>query len=140
MVKLQEALRRAINQGLDLVEVSPVAQPPVCRIVNFGKFTYQLEKQDRKSRAKQKKTDLKVIRLSLTIGTHDRQMREERTKEFLDEGHKVKIELILRGRENAHRERAKQMIRDFITLLGNGVKVEQAVTHVGNRFTTIIGR
>lgn len=139
VVSLQDALRAARERGLDLVEVSPVAQPPVCRILDYGKFMYQMERQDRKSKSKQKKVDLKGIRLSLTISEHDRNVRVERARKFLEEGHKVKVEIILRGRENQHRDRARAMVNDFLTALGDSIKIEQTVTLQGNRFTAIVG-
>lgn len=120
------------------MEVSPVAQPPVCRIVDFGKFVYQIERQDRKNKARQKKVELKGIRLSLRISDHDMEVRRDRSRKFLDAGHKVKIEVILRGRENQHRDRARALVEEFIKGLGEGVKVESPVTLQGNRFNAII--
>lgn len=120
------------------MEVSPVAQPPVCRIVDFGKFTYQLERQERKNKAKLKKVELKNIRLSLTIGDHDRGVRREQALKFLQDGNKVKIELIMRGRENQHRDRARNLMEDFMKNIGDGVKIESPITLQGNRFNVII--
>lgn len=140
VVKLTEALRMARERGLDLVEVSPVAQPPVCRILDYGKLVYQQERQSRQLRTKQKKVEVKGIRLSLKIGQHDSDVRQAQTRRFLDAGNKVKIELILRGRENAHQERAREIIRDFIASLGEGIVVEQQMSKLGNRLTTVIGK
>ncbi len=120
------------------MEVSPVAQPPVCRIVDFGKFSYQLERQERKNKAKQKKVELKSIRLSLTIGDHDLGVRREQALKFLQDSNKVKIELIMRGRENQHRDRARALMEEFIKKLGDQVKIEGAVTLQGNRFNAIM--
>lgn len=140
IVKLQDALRMSRERGFDLVEVSPVAQPPVCRILDYGKLIYQQERQGRQLRTKQKRVEVKGIRLSLKIGEHDTEVRRGQSRKFLDAGHKVKIELILRGRENAHQERAKDIIREFIQSLGDGIIVEQAVGRLGNRFITVIGK
>ncbi|MBI3956479.1 MAG: translation initiation factor IF-3 [Candidatus Kerfeldbacteria bacterium] len=140
IVKLQDALRMARERGMDLVEVSPVAQPPVCRILDYGKLIYQQERQSRQLRIKQKKVELKGIRISLKIGQHDLQMRESQSRKFLDAGNKVKIELILRGRENAHQQRAREIINQFIERLGPDVRVEQATGKLGNRLTTIIAK
>ena len=140
IVRLQDALRMARERELDLVEVSPVAQPPVCRIVDFGKLIYQQERQSRQLRTKQKRVEVKGIRLSLKIGQHDTEVRQVQSRKFLEAGHKVKIELILRGRENAHQERAREIIRDFIASLGDGIVVEQAMSKLGNRIITIIGK
>jgi translation initiation factor IF-3 len=140
VVTLQDALRMARERGLDLVEVSPVANPPVCRILDFGKLIYQQERQSRQHRTKQKKIEVKGIRLSLKIGKHDMDVRFAQSQKFLAVGNKVKIELILRGRENAHQERAKTIINDFIARLGEGVVVEQSLTKLGNRFITVVGK
>lgn len=138
VMSLQEALRTALQRGYDLVEVSPVAQPPVCRIVDYGKFLYQTERQDRKSKAKQRRVEVKGVRLSLTISKHDADVRRERAKKFLGEGNKVKLEMILRGRENQHRDRARAMMTQFIKDLGDDVRVEQPIGVQGNRFTAIV--
>ncbi len=133
-----EALRTARERGLDLVEVSPVAQPPVCRIVNYGRFTYQMERQERKSKSRQKKVEVKGIRLSLTISTHDTEVRRQRARKFLDEGHKVKVEMILRGRENQHRDRARTLLSEFVAALGADVRMESPVTQQGNRLNVLL--
>lgn len=138
VVPLSEALRTARERGLDLVEVSPVAKPPVCRIVDFGKFMYQMERQDRKSKSKVKRVEVKGIRLSLTIGEHDLEVRRARSRKFLNEGHKVKIEIILRGRENQHRDRARKLIEQFIKELGGEAKLESSIALLGNRFNAIV--
>ncbi|MFH1171426.1 MAG: translation initiation factor IF-3 C-terminal domain-containing protein, partial [bacterium] len=78
--------------------------------------------------------------LSLKIGEHDMEVRRTQSRKFLDAGNKVKIELILRGRENAHQDRAREIIREFITSLGEGIVVEQQMSKLGNRLTTIIGK
>lgn len=140
VVKLQDALRMARERGFDLVEVSPVTQPPVCRILDYGKYLYQQERLSRENRTKQRKIEVKGIRLSLKIGQHDMEVRQAQSRKFLDVGHKVKIELILRGRENAHQDRAKEIIRNFITSLGEGITIEQDIGRLGNRFIAIIGK
>lgn len=134
------ALALAQEKGLDLVEVAPMAQPPVCKILDFNAFQFQQEKQLRKAKAKQKKVELKGIRLTFRIGQHDRDTRKAQTMKFLDEGHKVMLEMRLRGRENAHPEFGQKVIEAFIQDLGPSIAVEQALSRQGNRFTTIIGR
>lgn len=139
ILPLEQALKMAIERGLDLIEVSPNAQPPVCRLEDYGKYIYKQEKQDRQNKARQKKVDVKVVRLSLNIGDHDVQVRAERSRKFLQEGHKVKVELMLRGRENAHQDRAREKIQVFIAGLGEGIKIEQPVSRLGNKLITVIG-
>jgi len=135
-----QALALAQSKGLDLVEVAPTARPPVCRILNFNAFLFQQEKQLRKARANQKKVELKGIRLTFRIGAHDRETRRLTALKFLDEGHKVLLEMRLRGRENALADYGRKVIEKFIADLGPGVVVEQPLGRLGNRFTTIVGR
>lgn len=134
------ALRTANERGLDLVEVSPLARPPVCRLTDFGKYLYQLEKQERQNRAKQKRIDVKGIRLSLKIGDHDAAVRRSQTLKFLEAGHKVKVEMILRGRERYYGDRAKEKMREFLSSFENAIRIEQPMTLQGNRLTAIISK
>src|SRR5258705_338822 len=97
-----QALALAQQQGLDLIEVSAQANPPVCRVVDFGKFKYERTKREREARKHQQATKLKEIKLRLNIDPHDYQIKLKHMTEFLDEGMKVKVSLFFRGRENAH--------------------------------------
>lgn len=135
-----QALTLAQSKGLDLVEIAPQARPPVCKILNFNAFLFQQEKKERKAKANQKKVDLKGIRLTFRIGQHDRDTRKKTALEFLDEGHKVLIEMRLRGRENALADHGRKVIESFIADLGENISIEQPLGRMGNRFTTIIGR
>ncbi len=96
---LEKALALAQESGLDLVEVSPNTHPPVCRIMDHGKFIYRQNKLDQKHRSKQKKNEVKGIRISLRTGEHDIQVKLKRAKKFLEEGNSIKVALIFRGRE-----------------------------------------
>ena len=102
VLKLSDALRKAQSLGLDLVEVAPNADPPVCRIIDFGKFRYQLAKQDKEK--KQASSKLKEIKFRVNIDPHDYHTKIRRSEEFLDKGNKVKVQLQFRGREMAHQE------------------------------------
>lgn len=134
------ALALAQERGFDLVEIAPMANPPVTKILDFGAFQFQLEKKERKAKAHQKKVDLKGIRLTFKMGPHDRDTRKAQTLKFLDEGHKIQLEMRLRGRENALKELAKQGIEQFARDLGDDVVVESSLTQNANRLTMIIGR
>ena len=138
-MRTAEALKLAQERGFDLVEVAPMAKPPVCRLDDFGAFKYRQEKAERKSKAKQKKVEVKGIRLSLKMGQHDFEHRVDRAKKFLAVGDKVKIEMILRGREMQHQDRARQKIDEFLKLVGE-TKVEQALSRQGKRYTMLIGQ
>lgn len=139
VVSIGDALDRAEASGLDLVEVSPQAQPPVVKIIDFGKLQYEKEKQLRKSKAKSKKVgDIKGIRLSVKIGDHDMMVRVSAGQKFLEKGHKLKVELQLRGREKAHPDLGKQVIERYVKLLERDTVVEQPIKRMGGRFSSIV--
>jgi translation initiation factor IF-3 len=102
VLRLDEAIRRARSMGLDLVEIAPNAQPPVCRIVDFGKFRYDLSKQEKDK--KQTTTKVKEIKFRVNIDEHDYLPKVRHAEDFLDKGNKVKVHLQFRGREMAHQE------------------------------------
>jgi translation initiation factor IF-3 len=102
VLRLDEAIRRARSMGLDLVEIAPNAQPPVCRIVDFGKFRYDLSKQEKDK--KQTTTKVKEIKFRVNIDEHDYLTKVRHAEDFLDKGNKVKVHLQFRGREMAHQE------------------------------------
>lgn len=135
-----QALAMAETKGLDLVEVAPMAKPPVCKILDFGAFVFQQEKKERKAKANQKKVDLKGIRLTFRIGQHDLDTRKVQSLKFLDQGHKIVLEMRLRGRENAHKDLARRQMEDFARSLGEDVATESPLSMLGNRLTMIVGR
>lgn len=133
------AIERAMNLGLDLVEVSPQANPPVAKIIDFGKLLYEQEKQMRKSRSQSKRSgEIKCIRLGAKIGDHDMMVRVNQAKKFFEKGYKVKAELLLRGREKAHPEIGKEVIARFVERLELDVALEQPITREGGKFTALI--
>jgi len=135
----REAIARAQEVYLDLVEVAPQARPPVAKIVDFGKLQYEQEKQDRKSRANTKKGgEIKGIRLSVGISDHDIQVRVEAGQKFLDKGNKIKLELRLRGRQKAHPEIAAEVLKKYISLLERETVIEQPIKRMGGQFTALI--
>lgn len=141
-LSIAKALSLAQQRGFDLVEVSPKAVPPVCRLLDYGQFKYQKEKEARVQKARAKKVDVKGMRLSVKMGQHDLDMRVTQSKEFLQEGHKIKIEIILRGREKEHGEIATQRINDFMKRLQESYQlyIEQPVTRSGGNVSAIVGR
>lgn len=134
------AQKLAEERGFDLVEVNPKGSPPVCKILDFGAYQYQQEKQERKQKAHQKKIDVKCIRLTLAIGKHDIEVRQKQAEKFLAEGHKVKIEIMLHGREITHQDLGRQIIFQFIKDLGENIIMEQMLTRQGRKFFTVICR
>lgn len=123
---------------MDLVEVAPNANPPVCKIMDFGKFLYDLDKAERKHRAKQKTGGLKELRISVKIGDHDLQLRNKRATEFLGQGYKVKISLRLLGREAMFADRGYQMVNDFIDRLSDQSTIIQAPKREGKIISAMI--
>ena len=137
-----EALRIAREREFDLVEVSPKEDPPVSRLLDFGTFKYQKAKEQRVQKAHAKKVEVKGIRLSVKIGQHDVEVRLAKALEFLADGDKLKLEIILRGREKAHGELATERINEFITLIEKTYQlyIEQPVTRQGGNVSAIVGR
>lgn len=129
VVQLEEALRQARLAGLDLVEVSRGTLPPVCKILDFGKYQYEQAKREKEMRKRQKKIEVKGIRLGLKTDDHDRLLKKKQTEEFLSEGDKVRVEIVLRGREKAHRPLARTILESFLRALGRPHVVEEAIAH-----------
>lgn len=130
----------AREKELDLVEVYPNAQPPVCKIMNYGSYQFTQAKKERKQKAKQKKIEVKGIRLSLNIATHDVEMRKNQALKFFQKGDKVKLEMILRGRERQFVARAKSIMEEFAKSLGENVLVEQPWTRQGGRLSMLLAK
>ncbi|MGB6974592.1 MAG: translation initiation factor IF-3 [Terracidiphilus sp.] len=119
-----DALKIARERGLDLVEVSPTAVPPVCRIQDYGRFLYEKEKSDRAARKKQKVIVIKEVKFSVTVDEHDYQTKKNRAVQFLNEGDKVKASLRFRGRQMTHRELGYKIINRLIQDIGEAGVVE----------------
>ncbi len=119
-----EALRVARERGFDLVEVSPTAVPPVCRIQDYGRYLYEKEKSERAARKRQKVITVKEVKFSVTVDEHDYQTKKNQAIRFLTEGDKVKASLRFRGRQMAHRELGYQIINRLIQDIGNAGVVE----------------
>ncbi len=121
-----EGLRLAEEAGLDLVEVSPNAEPPVCKILDAGRYKYELQKRANEAKKKQKVIDIKEIKLRPTIGDHDYEIKMKQVRAFLSEGNKVKLTLRFRGREVAHQDIGMQLLMRAHQEIEDLAKVEQA--------------
>lgn len=132
------ALSLAQEKGLDLVEVSPLSRPPVCKIMDFGQYQYKQEKAGRKQKAKIKKIGLKGIRISFKIGEHDLEVRRKLAKKFFEQGHKVRIEMLLRGREKAHEDIARENMQKFADSLEGNIVFEQKIKKLGSKLSCIL--
>jgi len=135
VLTLGEALRRAEIAGLDLVEVSPNANPPVARIVDWGKYNYQKTKQLQKQKKLTKAVDLKQIRLGMRIGDNDLDIKVNQARKFLEAGHKVKVMLLYRGRENAHKELGFTLFERITQKLEDIATVDQTAQINGRNLT-----
>lgn len=138
IVETSKALSLAREKGLDLIELAPFAKPPVCRIMDFGKYQYKQSASKKKS--KLKKIEVKGIRLSLKIGQHDMATKARQSAKFLNHGHKVKIEMRLRGREKAHFDLAKEKLEEFIRLIPLEITLEQDIKRQPNGFNLVIAK
>jgi translation initiation factor IF-3 len=138
VVETDEARRMALEAGLDLVEISPDARPPVCKIMDYGKFKYEEAKKNKAS--KSKTSELKEVRLgrSMKIDPHDVGIRVQQARRFLLEGHKVQLVASFKGREMAHREIGDRLIQDVISRLVDLGKLELAPRLNGKRINVII--
>jgi translation initiation factor IF-3 len=125
VVALRDALMRAEDAGLDLVEVSPTARPPVCKILDYGKFKYESQKKANAERKKQKVIELKEIKMRPSIDDNDYGIKMKKVREFLDEGDKVKVTMRFRGREMAHQHLAMDLLNKVREQMVDVAKVEQ---------------
>jgi translation initiation factor IF-3 len=138
-ISTAEALRRSRDVGLDLVEVAPTARPPVCRIMDYGKWRYQQQKKEDKSRASVRGGQLKELKLrTVKIGDHDLMIKVNHAREFLKEGNKVQFTLQFRGREMAHLELGREIFKKIKEQLWPVSKVERDAKMEGRRMTLVL--
>lgn len=138
VISLREALTAARSKGLDLVEVSPTAEPPVCKFMDFGKFKYEAQKRAHDARKKQKITQIKEIKLRPNIEHHDYQVKLRGAQKFLHAGDKVKVTLRFRGREITHKEIAFDLMQRLYQDLEDLAKVEVAAKMDGRQVLMIL--
>jgi translation initiation factor IF-3 len=139
VVSLREALDLAAEAGLDLAEIAPNAQPPVVKVLDWGKFRYEQTKQLAKSKKNQKQVEVKQVRLGLKIGEHDLQVKLGRAVKFLEQGHKVKISLLFRGREITRPELGRAILTRVMEQLEEVAVQEQAPQLSGRDLNMIVG-
>ena len=135
---IQDALNLAREKDLDLVEVSPQTQPPIAKIMDYGKYMYRKEREEKK-RGKPKEQERKTVRVGFKTGAHDLDFKAKQVQEFLKEGHIVKVELTLRGREKALAHIGKQKLEQFLTKLDN-FSVQEGIKRSPFGWTIIIQR
>ncbi len=138
IVEVDEARRRAQDAGLDLVEVSPQSTPPVCRIMDYGKWKYQQKKKEQKNKAHSKQSELKEVRVRPKIDEHDLSIKMGKAKQFLEEGHKVQFTMLFRGREMAHRDIGVRILQEAAAKLEEISKIETHPRPQGRRMTMVL--
>jgi len=138
VVEIQEALKRAVESGLDLVEVAPQAAPPVCRVMNFSKFKYDQEKKEKEARKKQRVIHVKEIRLKPKIGEHDYQVKLHQAQKFLTRGDRIKVSLVFRGREMAHQELGRFVLDRFAKEISGIGEIEKGPFSEGRNVILIV--
>ncbi len=138
VMPVAEARKLAEEAGVDLVEISPNAEPPVTKIIDWGKYQYQKMKEQQKNRKKAKASELKQMRLGLKIGQHDLDIKLRKIRKFLADGNKVKILIFFRGREMAHKELGFELIEKIITMLEDDAVVEQKPQMAGRNLSITI--
>ncbi len=138
IVETFKALQLAQSKGLDLVEISPTAKPPVCKIIDWGKFQYQEAKKQQDAKGKQKKIDIKGVRFRPTTDENDLNFKLKQTEKFLSKGNKVKVEIVLRGREKAFANQSREKLQIFIDKIKIPIKIEQGIKRQFNGFNVLI--
>jgi translation initiation factor IF-3 len=140
VVSIKEAMAKAKEADMDLVEIAPQATPPVCRILEYGKFRFEQKKKTREMKKKQKVTHLKEIQLRPNIEQHDYNFKMKHLKEFLEKGDKVKVSIQFRGREMQHTYKGQELINKILEELGDEIVVEKEAKLEGRRMIMIIAR
>ena len=138
IIPIDQALEMARDAGSDLVEIAPNANPPVCKILDYGKYKFEQEKRQKESRKKQKQLRLKEIRMQPKIEKHDLAFKSKHAQEFLDEGNKVKVTIRFRGRELAHTELGKVVLDRFVENLEDGSFSVDRGAQMEGRFMSIL--
>lgn len=138
VMSLREALDIAQKAGVDLVEISPKANPPVAKIVDWGKYQYQKMKEQQKARRNNKANELKQMRFGLKIGSNDLEIKLRKIRAFLSDGHKVKILIFFRGREIAHKNLGYDLIDKMMEQLKDEATLEQKPTIAGRNLSIVI--
>ena len=138
IIDTREALSKAREAGLDLVEVSPNAEPPVCRIMDFGKWLYEEKRKQKQNQKKQHTVVLKEIRLRPKIDDHDRDIKINHAIKFLEKGHKVQFTMLFRGREMIYLDRGFEIMNEILETLAEVAKLERDAKKMGRRMTMVV--
>lgn len=134
----KEAMKLAREAELDLVKIAPKAQPPVCKIIDYGKYKYELARKEKEAKKKQKTVEVKEVRLSPNIDTNDLNTKMNNAKKFITKGNKVKVTLRFRGREMAHMQQSKHILDDFAEMLAEVAVVEKPAKLEGRSMSMVL--
>lgn len=138
ILPIEKALEAAEELGLDLVEVAPMARPPVCRIMDYGKFRYEEQRKAREARKKQHRVELKEVKMRPGIEDHDFDFKMRHARRFLEEGNKVKLTMMFRGRQMAHPEIGREVLERVIAEIQDLAKVESMPSMEGRSMSMVL--
>ena len=138
IVSAREAMAKAQEAGLDLVKIAPQAKPPVCKIIDYGKYRYELARKEKEAKKKQRTVEIKEVRLSPNIDTNDLNTKMNNAKKFISKGNKVKVTLRFRGREMAHVQQSKHILDDFAQMLGDIAVIEKPAKMEGRSMSMVL--
>lgn len=138
VVSSTEALAQARQDGLDLVEISPNANPPVCKVIDYGKFRYQMTKKERESKKAQHQAKLKEVKVKPNIDEHDLKVKIKRAREFIEKGNKVRVTCMFRGREMAHPELGQKVCQRIVEDLSDIAQTESPPKQMGRNYSLVL--
>ena len=138
IMSAREAMKIAQEAELDLVKIAPTAKPPVCKIIDYGKFRYEQSRKEKEAKKKQKTVELKEVRLSPNIDTNDLNTKVNNARKFISKGNKVKVTLRFRGREMAHVQQSRHILDDFAELLADIAVVEKPAKLEGRNMSMVL--
>ena len=138
VIDIDTALERAREHDLDLVEIAPDAEPPVCKIIDYGKYRYEQQKKEKRQRAKSKQMQMKELRFRPRTDDHDFDFKTKHAREFLENGNKVKAYVQFRGRDIIYKDQGMDLLRRFIERLQDIARIDQSPQMEGRRMTTVL--
>ena len=138
VMPVKEAMKLAQEAELDLVKIAPKAQPPVCKIIDYGKYRYELARKEKEAKKKQKTVEVKEVRISPNIDTNDLNTKVNNAKKFIAKGNKVKVTVRFRGREMAHMQQSKHILDDFAEMLAEVAVVEKPAKLEGRSMSMVL--
>ena len=138
VMPVKEAMKLAQEAELDLVKIAPKAQPPVCKIIDYGKYRYELARKEKEAKKKKKTVEVKEVRISPNIDTNDLNTKVNNAKKFIAKGNKVKVTLRFRGREMAHMQQSKHILDDFAEMLAEVAVVEKPAKLEGRSMSMVL--